>query len=114
MFTNIWFLGVFAVVALAGGVVLSIYQSNLDWIGAAGSIWTLIAAIAASRKIIRMGYAKWRKDRHITNGGVFPKTKEYEEEERQEELDDIASALSACMAILSVPLQIAGYAFNLW
>ena len=110
--TNLWFLGAVSVVVVAGGFYLSITTENWNWLGGAGSIWTLLALLASSRELTRLGYKKWiAKSGGVDGGGIIP-TEEEKEQDRQEKKDKEALAFGVILGILSFPIQIFGYLFQ--
>jgi hypothetical protein len=112
LFTRVWFLVAVAVLAAATGVALMVQTRELIWVAVAGTALTLVGAIAACRKFIRMGFMEaWVSNIPISGGAILP-TEDDLDQARQADLDDRASILASALIVIGTPMQIFGYVFT--
>ena len=104
-----WFLVVLSLFSLGSGVVLSVRFGHPFWIAVAGSVLTVLGAVAACRKFIRLGFAEaWVSNVPHSGGAILP-TQDDLDQARQADLDDRACILASTLIVIGTPLQIVGY-----
>lgn len=109
LLTRLWFLILASLVLAAGGILLSASRQESLWIAIAGTLLTLLGAIAACRKVLRLGWA----ESFVSNvprlgGGILP-TEDDIDQARQKDLDERASLLASVMVVLGTSLQVIAY-----
>jgi len=109
LLTRLWFLVVTSLLATAAGVALTVQTRELFWVAAAGSALTLIGAVSACRKFIRLGFMEaWVSNIPISGGAILP-TEDDLDQARQADLDDRASILACSLILVGTPMQVFGY-----
>ena len=109
LLTRLWFLILAALVAGGVGVALTVQTRDLLWVAVAGSTLTGLAAVAACRKFIRLGFWEaWVSNVPVSGGAILP-TQEDLDHARQADLDDRASMLASALVLIGTPLQVLGY-----
>ena len=98
--SNTYLLVGIAVTAVVTSILVSYLTCKWHWFGRSGAIVTMIGVILSVRPVIRMGYDEWIKSLSIIDGGHYPPTPEEIEEERQMNLDAMASRIGIYMALV--------------
>lgn len=109
LLTRLWFLIILSSSTVAVGIVLTLRTQELLWLAVAGSVLTVLGAIAASRKLIRLGMAELLVSNVPTGGGAILPTEDDLNLARQKDLDDRAAMLATVLVLVGTPLQIIGY-----
>ena len=68
-------------------LVLSIFENDVEWFQASGSVITIGGVILAARRIIRLGIEEFMRDEKTIDGGHIEPTAEEIEAEKQFEKD---------------------------
>jgi hypothetical protein len=109
LLTRLWFLIVVSMLTIAVGVALMVQTREVLWVAVAGSVLTLIGAVSACRKFIRMGFMEvWVSNIPISGGAILP-TDDDLDQARQADLDDRASMLASTLILVGTPMQVFGY-----
>jgi len=109
LLTRLWFLIVLSLFAVAAGIVLTLRTHELLWLAVAGSVLTVMGAVAASRKLLRLGISELLVSNVPIGGGAILPTEDDLDLARQKDLDDRASMLATALILIGTPLQVAGY-----
>jgi len=109
LLTRLWFLIVLSLFALAVGIVLTLRTQELLWLAVSGSVLTVLGAVAASRKLLRLGISELLVSNVPIGGGAILPTEDDLDLARQKDLDDRASMLATALILIGTPLQVAGY-----
>ena len=106
---RVWFLIVLSLFAAGAGIALMVQTRDVLWVALAGSALTLIGAVSACRKFIRLGFMEaWVSNIPISGGAILP-TEDDLDQARQEDLDDRAAILASALILIGTPMQIFGY-----
>lgn len=109
LLTRLWFLITASLLVVATGIFLTASTQELLWVAISGSILTFIGAVAACRKLIRLGFAETLVSNIPIGGGAILPTQDDLDTARQKDLDDRACMLALVLIFVGTPLQIAGY-----
>jgi hypothetical protein len=109
LLTRLWFLMLVALLLATSGVFLSATRQESLWIAIAGSLLTLLGAIAACRKPLRLGWAEGLASNIPAIGGAIVATDDDVDQARQKDLDERASLLASVMVVLGTSLQVIAY-----
>jgi len=112
LLTRLWFLTAVSVLVLAMGIALTVSRQEILWIAISGSILTFIGAVAACRKILRLGVAETLVSNIPVGGGAILPTQDDLDSARQRDLDDRACMLTTILIVAGTPMQVAGYLLN--
>lgn len=109
LLTRNWFLILASLLTLASGVGLTMVLGHPFWFAMAGSVLTLLGALAACRKFIRLGFSEARLSNVPISGGAILPSEDDLDHARQADLDDRASILAFALIMIGTPLQVVGY-----
>jgi len=112
LLTRHWFLIGISLVATALGVALTALTRQPLCVAVAGSVVTLLGAVSACRKFIRLGFSETLVSNIPVGGGAILPTEEDLELARQNDLDDRAALLASVLVLVGTPMQIVGYLLN--
>ena len=109
LFTRLWFLITLSLLSAAAGIALTVLSRESLWVAVAGSLLTLLGAVSACRKFIRLGISQtWASNIPVGGGAILP-TQDDLDQARQEDLDDRAAILATVLILIGTPMQICGY-----
>ena len=109
LLTRLWVLIVLAVIAISSGIVLTLQTGELLWIAIAGTVVTVLGAVSACRKLLRLGLPELLVSNVPIGGGAILPSQEDLDQARQDDLDDRAALLASALVLIGTPLQIFGY-----
>jgi hypothetical protein len=100
LLTNNYLVTSLGLIWVAISLAKSIYSAQWYWFSKAGSVMTICGVILTIRPIIRLGIKEWIKAQNEIDGGSFDSAPEDVEENRQSDLDGVASCIGAVLALL--------------
>ena len=109
LLTRLWILIVASLLVTAGGIFLSASRQESLWMAIAGSVLTLLGAVSACRKVIRLGWAEALVSNAPMVGGAILPTEDDIDQARQKDLDDRAAMLASLLIVLGTSLQVVAY-----
>ena len=83
------------------GLVFSTVESKVEWLGIFASLSGILGALLTSRKIFRLGISQLVVDEKTINGGGFSPSPQELEENRQYDIDVVATHKGALIAVHS-------------
>jgi hypothetical protein len=109
LLTRLWILIVLSILVIGAGVSLTVLSREPLWVAVAGSALTLLGAVSACRKFIRLGLAETLVSNVPIGGGAILPTEDDLDLAREEDLDDRAAILATALILIGTPMQICGY-----